>query len=31
MFELESKAEEIPAFRDIAFFHHIILRKQCGI
>lgn len=31
MFELESRAEEIPAFRDIAFFHHIILRKQCEI
>lgn len=27
MFELESKAEEIPAFRDISFFHHIILSK----
>ena len=28
MYDLECKAEEIPEFRDIAFFHHIILR-QC--
>ena len=28
MFEIESMAEEMPAFRDIAFFHHIILKKQ---
>lgn len=27
MFEIETMAEEIPAFRDIAFFHHIILKK----
>lgn len=27
MFEIETMAEEIPAFRDIAFFHHIILNK----
>ena len=26
MFELECAAEEVPAFRDIAFFHHIILK-----
>lgn len=29
MFEIESMAEEVPAFRDIAFFHHIILTKNC--
>lgn len=28
MLELECAAEEIPAFRDIAFFHHIILSKN---
>ena len=27
MYDLECKAEEIPEFRDIAFFHHIILRS----
>ena len=27
MFALECRAEEIPEFRDIAFFHHVILRK----
>lgn len=27
MFCLECAAEEIPAFRDVAFFHHVILRK----
>ena len=27
MYDLECKAEEIPEFRDIAFFHHIILRQ----
>lgn len=26
LYALESAAEEIPAFRDIAFFHHVILR-----
>ena len=26
MYDLECKAEEIPEFRDIAFFHHIILK-----
>lgn len=26
LFQMESAAEEIPAFREIAFFHHIILR-----
>ena len=28
MFNLESRAEGIPAFRDIAFFHHILLAKN---
>lgn len=28
MYTLESKAEEIPDFRDIAFFHHFILCKR---
>ena len=28
MYELECMAEEIPVFRDIAFFHHIILRHE---
>lgn len=27
MYDLECKAEEIPEFRDIAFSHHIILRR----
>ena len=27
MYDLECRAEEIPEFRDIAFFHHIILRQ----
>lgn len=27
MYNLECKAERIPEFRDIAFFHHIILRQ----
>lgn len=27
MYALESAAEEVPVFRDIAFFHHIILRR----
>lgn len=27
MYGLECRAQEIPAFRDIAFFHHIILRR----
>lgn len=27
MYELECEVEEIPTFRDIAFFHHIILKK----
>ncbi len=27
MYALECRAEEIPEFRDIAFFHHIILRQ----
>lgn len=27
MFQIECAAEEIPEFRDIAFFHHIILKK----
>ena len=27
MFRLECAAEEIPQFRDIAFFHHVILKK----
>lgn len=26
MYEIECKAEQIPEFRDIAFFHHIILK-----
>ncbi len=30
MYEIECKAEQIPEFRDIAFFHHVILhKKQC--
>lgn len=28
MFEIECKAEQIPEFRDIAFFHHIILKQK---
>ncbi len=28
MYALECRAEEIPAFRDIAFFHHLILKKK---
>lgn len=28
MFRIESAVEEIPAFRDIAYFHHVILKKQ---
>ena len=28
MYALECRAEEIPEFRDIAFFHHIILRQE---
>ena len=28
MFRLECAVEEIPAFRDIAFYHHFILKKQ---
>lgn len=27
MYKLECRAQEIPKFRDIAFFHHIILRN----
>ena len=27
MYALECRAEEVPEFRDIAFFHHIILRQ----
>lgn len=27
MYELECRAEEIQEFRDIAFFHHVILKK----
>ena len=27
MYALECRAEEIPEFRDIAFFHHVILRQ----
>ncbi|MFG6395213.1 MAG: class I SAM-dependent methyltransferase [Lachnospiraceae bacterium] len=27
MFEIETMAEQIPVFRDIAFFHHIILER----
>lgn len=28
MYALECRAEEIPEFRDVAFFHHIILRQE---
>lgn len=28
MFEIECKAEQIPEFRDIAFFHHVILKHK---
>lgn len=28
MFQLESRAAVIPAFREIAFFHHVILRRS---
>ncbi len=28
MFRLECKAEKIPEFRDIAFFHHVILKRR---
>jgi SAM-dependent methyltransferase len=28
MFNVERRAEEIPAFRDVAYFHHIILHKK---
>ena len=28
MYALECRAEEIPEFRDVAFFHHIILRQR---
>jgi SAM-dependent methyltransferase len=28
MYKLECKAEEIPEFRDIAFFHHVILSRN---
>ena len=28
MYDLECRAEEIPEFRNIAFFHHIILRHE---
>ena len=31
MYDLECKAEEIPEFRDIAFFHHIILRQITAV
>jgi hypothetical protein len=27
MYNLECAAEEIPEFRNIAFFHHIILKR----
>lgn len=27
MYRLECEAEEVPSFRDIAFFHHIILKR----
>ncbi len=27
MYRLECEAEEVPFFRDIAFFHHIILKR----
>ncbi len=28
LFELESAAGELPVFRDVAFFHHVILRRK---
>ncbi len=28
MYQLECAVEEIPAFRDIAFFHHVILKNK---
>lgn len=28
MYEIECMAEEIPEFRDIAFFHHVILKRN---
>ena len=28
MFALERKADQIPQFRDIAFFHHLIIKKS---
>lgn len=28
MYEIECRAEQIPEFRDIAFFHHIILKHK---
>ncbi|WP_099206059.1 class I SAM-dependent methyltransferase [Scatolibacter rhodanostii] len=28
MYQLESAVEEIPTFRDIAFFHHVILKPK---
>ena len=28
MFEIECKAEQLPEFRDIAFFHHVILKPN---
>lgn len=31
MYQLECRAEEIPEFRDIAFFHHVILRPNSYI
>lgn len=29
MFMIEKEVEEIPTFRDIAFFHHLHLKKEC--
>lgn len=31
MYNLECSTEEIPEFRNIAFFHHVILKPQCKI
>ena len=28
MYEIECKAELVPEFRDIAFFHHVILKHR---
>lgn len=30
MYKLECATEEIPEFRDIAFFHHVVLKQRCS-